>query len=124
MVGELVQVPTATAEIGGGHLAGETHHGRTVTHSGAERRAGVQHAGTGHHGKHARAAGGFGVAHRHVARGLLVAGNDELDSAAVQPVEQRIDLRARHAEDRGHAVRACGVDDGLADRDFACLVCH
>ena len=118
LVGELVQVTAPAAEKRRWNLARQAHDRRAVAHRRAQRRRGVQDAGPRDDREDSRPARRFGVAHRHVGGGLLVTRHDELDVRAVQRIEQRIDLRAGHAEDRRHAVGARGLDDGRAARQL------
>ena len=89
-----------------------------------KRGRGVQDAGPGNDREDSRPARRFRIAHRHVGGRLLVTRHDELDVRAVQRIEQRIDLRAWHAEQRRHAVGASGLDDGRTARELSLFKTH
>ena len=124
LIGELVQVSAAAPEKRRRNLARQAHDRRAVAHRRAQRRRGVQDAGSRDDREDSRPARRFRIAHRHVGGRLLVPRHDELDVRAVQRIEQRIDLRARHAEERRHAVGARGLDDGRAARQLSLFKMH
>ena len=71
----------------------------------------------GHHG-HPGAAGGVGVALRHVAGALLVAHQDVADGRVDDRVVHRQDGAAGQAEDRFDALHLQALDEGLTTIEF------
>ena len=118
LVVNLVQHAPALVDVLRGHLPGQAQHPRVGGVGGGQRRAGIEHAGAGHHAEHAGPAGGGGVAQRHVGRALLVARVDHLDGALVlrQRVEQSVGLPARQPEHRVHPMRQHRAHQRLAPR--------
>ena len=116
LVRQFVQLAAAAADHHAGHLAGQAQHRRVHAPGGGERGGGVEHAGTRHHGIGGRAAGGAGVAERHVGRGLLVPRIDQAQAVggAREGVEQTVGLHARQAEHGVDAVPQQAVDDGFS----------
>ncbi len=96
------------------HLSGQAQHRLVRSERGQQRRAGVEHAGAGHHAEHAGPAGRARIAIGHVAAGLLVARADHLQLRLLEGVEQAVDLRAGQAEHGVDAVRDQAADDGFA----------
>ena len=96
------------------HLSGQAQHRFVRAVCGQQGRAGIEHAGAGHHAEDAGPAGRSRVAIGHVAAGLFVARADHFQLRLMERVEQPIDLCAGQAE---HGVDAVG--DQAADDRFA-----
>ena len=119
-VGLLEGIP---AQLGGGHVAGESHHGHAVHVGGGD--AGDQIGGAGAAGgqHHAGAAGGPGVAVRRVAGALLVGGEDVAHTVgiAVQLIVQIQHGAAGIAEDGVHPLLHQHLHENLRASEFHSL---
>ena len=119
-VGLLEGIP---AQLGGGHVAGESHHGHAVHVGGGD--AGDQIGGAGAAGgqHHAGAAGGSGVAVRRVAGALLVGGEDVTHTVriAVQLIVQIQHGAAGIAEDGVHPLLHQHLHENLRASEFHSL---
>ena len=115
LVVDLVQVAVAPVDVGLRDLADQADHRRVHAEGGEQRGAGVQQAGTGHHGEGLRLAGREGRAQRHVGRRLLVARMDHAQPICrvVESVEQRIVMQAGQGIDRVEAMAQEGFDRGF-----------
>ncbi len=113
LVGQFVQLAPAAADHEPRHLPGQAQHWRVHAPGGGQRGGGVQHAGPGDHGIGRRAAGGAGIAKRHVSRCLFMAGVDQPDTVGCpgQRIEQPIRLHARQPEHRIDSVPDKAIDD-------------
>ena len=114
LIRHLVQMAAAFAQKLRRHLTGQAQHRLVRPECGEQGRAGIEHAGSGHHAEHAGFSGGAGIAIGHVAAGLLMPRADHLQLRLMEGIEQAVGLRAGQAEHGIDAMRDEAIDDRFA----------
>jgi hypothetical protein len=116
LVADLVKLPEIAADIGIGNLADQAEHRNVGGECGEQRRAGIEQARSRHHREGLRLAGRQRRAERHIARALLVAGVDGVQTVGKleQRLEQKIVLHAGERIDGVEAVADQGGNDGFS----------
>ena len=116
LIGDFVENPLGPADRLRRDLAGQAEHWRVQPVCGGQSRGAVQESGAGHHVVDRGLSGRHGVAKRHVAGALLVAGMQHADPVAgvEEGVIEPVVLNAGQAIDQINALGDERGNDGLA----------